>query len=76
MLTTACSASAQSVKEVYDLEAGCGIAGSDGKIIYKPLPNNTAKVLRYMLSFENDAGGDNNQLDCILLQPIDIFSAN
>jgi hypothetical protein len=61
---------------VYDLEAGCLISNSDGKPVYKELQNALAASVDYMLEFDDNVGTKPQQLDCIVLKPIFIGSAN
>jgi hypothetical protein len=58
---------------IYDIEAGCSIPGPDGKLVYNPTPDNTSTSLRYILKFEDNAGSNPIQIDCILLEPLRIF---
>jgi len=64
---------------IYDMEAGCNprsLPSAGAKNIRKEIPNHTDVALIYMLDFEDDIKGNNNQLDCVLLRPLHIFSQN
>jgi len=61
---------------VYELEAGCTVLGPDSKPIYKTARNDVTTSLLHILDFDGKDSGNQNQLDCILLAPIHIFSAN
>lgn len=61
---------------IYELEAGCAITDSTGKLSYKPLPNNLATSLLYILKFDDNGSKDIDEMDCVLLKPLHIFSAN
>ncbi|MBS1520009.1 MAG: hypothetical protein JST50_03345 [Bacteroidetes bacterium] len=54
---------------IYEMEAGCYVSK-------KTVNNGTANSLLNFLDFEDENGNKLNQLDCILLKPLHIFSAN
>lgn len=62
---------------IYELEAGCN--PKDLTINPKPhkeIPNGLATDLIYILRFDDDNGKNTTQLDCVLLEPLHIVSAN
>jgi hypothetical protein len=61
---------------IYDMESGCSVKGTDGKPVFRAIPNELDTALLYILNFENNVGSKPTQLDCILLQPLHIFSIN
>lgn len=64
---------------IYEMEAGCNpkdVALDNTKQPYKSVPNGLSTALLYMLNFEDNAGSNPNQLDCVILRPLHIFSIN
>jgi hypothetical protein len=61
---------------IYEMEAGCNPTNVSGTNTYRPVPNRLDVDLLYILDFEDSVGSHVNQLDCILLRPLRIVSAN
>jgi len=64
---------------IYDMEAGCipkEPVASGVKTNYQPIKNSTEADLIYILDFDDNAGNDLVQLDCIMLRPLRVFSQN
>jgi hypothetical protein len=54
---------------IYEMESGCYLNK-------KPVNNGTTNSLLGFLDFKDDSGNKAGQLDCVLLSPLRIFSAN
>ena len=61
---------------LYDLESGCSVKDSGGKLVYDAIPNSLSTALFYILHFEDNVGSKETQLDCTLLNPLIIESIN
>ena len=61
---------------LYDLESGCLVSNSGTTPVYKEVQNSLFVSLIYMLQFDDNVSGKTGQLDCILLKPLVIESAN
>ena len=60
---------------IYDMESGCKI-NSQPLGSYKPIVNGIDTDLLYMLDFDDSSEKKTNQLECILLRPLRLFSIN
>jgi hypothetical protein len=62
---------------IYSMEAHCNpqeLQKANSKITYHEVPNNLETNLLDILNYNNESSA--NQLDCILLKPLHVFSQN